>query len=203
MAQLIGQIYNPELYLRDKEGNQIKFNEDNWEEKLQTAEKATFQCTIGTRKAFINEDDKKHFTEIVAFQKGLVKVLYKNFGKAEHKGKWAVLYGAFNTREWTPDVNKSEHLKYCKKETLYKEDLEALGFKFGEGSPAKVSFYVPIPQTVEQLVVNNFEFVGDYAPASTTESSSESTGRKSNVRFVADDSDDQVPAGAKQDGDPF
>lgn len=179
MAQIVGQVYNPE-FLAEKEVDGKK-------------KSSQFRFTLGHRKAFPREGEKNSmlFTNCVAY--GLAKMMNENFGSSEHHGKSVLLNGHWDEYEITPDFDNEYHAKYLHKETLTKAYLEQLGFIFGEGSRESVTVQVAPKTTMRRFVVNSIEFVGGNA----VQTSSESKANKGGMRVVDEGAvEDPVPVGA-------
>lgn len=202
MSVLVGQVYNPVLYLRNKEGkiidweSMVKNEGANIDEIIDLADKVTFQMSIATKKAFVNEGDKPNlFTTAVSFQKYAVKALYKYFGNEEAHGKAIVAYGHFNERTWTPDVNKESHKKFIHEEVIKIADLEGLGFKFAETPPGEgFVIPVPIPQVERQFVLMGWEFNDSHSTTAKPKATNTSSGPR--LKLIGS-TDSTAPSGAE------
>lgn len=182
MAQIIGQVFNPD-FLTEKEVDGKK-------------KSAQFRFTLGHRKAFPKDGEKNSmiFTNCVGY--GIANLLNDNFGQPEHHGKWVSLNGHWDEYDMTPDFDNEYHKKYLHKETLTRTQMEALGFKFAEGSREKITFQVAPKTTMRKFVVNSIEFVGS-APA--TAGNTNTTKNTGGIRPIEDEDESAEPASA---GDP-
>lgn len=152
-SMLIGQVYSPKMVVKEVDGK----------------EKVSFTFSLGQPRAMkANGSESMVFTRCVVYNAALAKVLNEHFGKEEHHGKPIAVYGRWHEYEVWADPSFPQHAKYCTEVTLTKEQLEAAGLRFAEGSAEEITLLLPTKRIVRDFVVSGFEFIG-YPGTTTTE----------------------------------